>query len=86
MRMKLPSLRRALSLAGIAVAGTALTRSFRASARRHAALSDAADRDIGEGTVRPAGPESMRDPPRNWTERDESSDESFPASDPSARY
>lgn len=37
--------------------------------------------------VRPAGPEAMRDPPRRgWDRLDEASDESFPASDPSARY
>jgi len=38
-----------------------------------------------EGThdqVRPAGPEAMRDPPPDWDEVDEASDESFPASDP----
>lgn len=34
--------------------------------------------------IRPAGPESMRDPPRSWDTVDESSDESFPASDPPA--
>lgn len=34
--------------------------------------------------VRPAGPESMRDPPRCWDEVDEAADESFPASDPPA--
>ena len=34
------------------------------------------------GNVRPAGPSSMRDPPKNWSEVDEASDESFPASDP----
>lgn len=36
------------------------------------------------GNIRPAGPEAMRDPPREWTEVDEASDESFPASDPPA--
>ena len=36
--------------------------------------------------VRPAGPESMRDPPKKWDDVDESSDESFPASDPPANY
>ena len=52
---------------------------------RHAAYSDAADRDAGDG-VRPAGSEAMRDPPRRWSRADEASDESFPASDPPANY
>ena len=34
------------------------------------------------GNIRTAGPEGMRDPPKEWTEVDEASDESFPASDP----
>ena len=36
------------------------------------------------GNVRPAGPEAMRDPPSSWSNLDEASDESFPASDPPA--
>ena len=36
------------------------------------------------GAARQAGPEAMRDPPKSWTEVDEASDESFPASDPPA--
>lgn len=36
------------------------------------------------GVARPAGPDMMRDPPREWTKVDEASDESFPASDPPA--
>ena len=37
--------------------------------------------------VRDAGPEAMADSPkRDWSEVDEESDESFPASDPPANY
>jgi len=35
--------------------------------------------------IRPAGPESTADN-GNWDDRDEASDESFPASDSSAKY
>ena len=45
--------------------------------------------DPGSGVptpVRPAGPESMRDPPKNWDDVDEQADESFPASDPPGNY
>lgn len=34
------------------------------------------------GSARQAGTGEMRDPPRQWDEVDEASDESFPASDP----
>jgi hypothetical protein len=33
-------------------------------------------------TTRSAGPDAMRDPPKDWSEADQASDESFPASDP----
>jgi hypothetical protein len=36
------------------------------------------------GSMRAAGPEAMRDPPRHWDDVDQASDESFPASDPPA--
>ncbi|OAM82292.1 hypothetical protein [Devosia elaeis] len=36
--------------------------------------------------VRPAGPDSMADRPENWDDIDEAVDESFPASDASAKY
>jgi hypothetical protein len=34
------------------------------------------------GSARSAGPEAMRDPPKDWDVVDEAMDESFPASDP----
>ena len=49
----------------------------------------APEKDVGSGVptpVRPAGPESMRDPPDKWDEVDQAEDESFPASDPPANY
>ncbi|MEA3054017.1 MAG: hypothetical protein QOG72_2920 [Sphingomonadales bacterium] len=40
---------------------------------------------VGEsGAARSAGPDAMRDPPRDWEKVDQASDESFPASDPPA--
>ena len=36
--------------------------------------------------VRDAGPEAMRNPPKTWDGADQASDESFPASDPPAKY
>lgn len=44
------------------------------------------DTETPEREIRPAGPESMEDPPENWDKVDEESDESFPASDPPANY
>ena len=32
--------------------------------------------------IRDAGPEAMPDPPEDWDDVDQASDESFPASDP----
>ncbi len=36
--------------------------------------------------IRPAGPQSMIEPPRQWSIVDEQSDQSFPASDPPGNY
>lgn len=36
--------------------------------------------------VRNSGPDAMKDQPEKWDEVDEASDESFPASDASAKY
>lgn len=36
--------------------------------------------------TRDAGPEHMKSPPTHWDEVDQASDESFPASDPPAKY
>lgn len=36
--------------------------------------------------VRDAGPDAMKNPPKKWDETDQASDESFPASDPPAKY
>lgn len=76
--------------AGAAAIGYFLSRRFFANGddewdRRYApALAD--KRPLGpvgnSGNARPAGPDSMRDPPKNWSKVDEASDESFPASDP----
>lgn len=59
--------------------------------QRRAPTGNAAfDPDQPQGdhrSVRDAGPAAMRDPPRDeWTEADQASDESFPASDPPATY
>ncbi len=36
--------------------------------------------------VRDAGPDAMESPPKKWNDVDQASDESFPASDPPAKY
>jgi hypothetical protein len=52
-----------------------------------AAISDKGKPDVKTPVpVRPAGPTTMRDPPKHWDDVDEGSDESFPASDPAAKY
>lgn len=56
------------------------------SVGRSAAIAGTgADGAVGHtGAARSAGPDAMRDPPKDWTKVDQASDESFPASDPPA--
>jgi hypothetical protein len=54
-----------------------------------AALSEKAKEHTGdhhEMPIRQAGPSAMKDPPKKWDKVDEAVDESFPASDPPAKY
>ncbi|HWT12902.1 MAG TPA: hypothetical protein VN231_09130 [Allosphingosinicella sp.] len=82
-----------VATAGAAVAGLAaalFTRRWWAGEngeRPAAALSrgKTAAGPVGQsGSARSAGPDAMRDPPKDWEKVDQASDESFPASDPPA--
>jgi len=76
---------------GLAVAGaaavsmTALSWACRRVGGRNGSSGEGED-VFGRGPIRSAGPEEMRAPPNTWDAVDEASDESFPASDPSAKY
>lgn len=53
----------------------------------HAAFAPGEVKGSGNfAEVRNAGPEAMRSDPPKWDRVDQSSDESFPASDPPANY
>lgn len=73
------------ALLGAAVAGAITYRLVRKQGRALECRPGRGALREGEGRVRSAGPEGMRDVPRRaWTRVDEASDESFPASDPPA--
>jgi len=76
-----------LATIGAAALGYLCVSAFRAMGGRRnyggGALADGeshATKDFS--ATRSAGPEAMRDPPREWSDADQASDESFPASDP----
>lgn len=65
-------------LAGIGI-GVAVTSLWRARAQPREEPQDWPRPYVW---TRPAGADSMRDPPRDWDRVDEAVDQSFPASDP----
>ena len=73
--------------AAVAVAGAALFAWRRSGDGEQTAAATSrgktAPGPVGKsGAARSAGPEAMRDPPKEWDKEDQASDESFPASDP----
>lgn len=77
-----------LAAAGLGYAAYALlTRRAGGHATRRPRLPEPYAHGAGDGAfIRPSGPEQMSAPPRTWDEVDEALDETFPASDPVARY
>jgi bifunctional non-homologous end joining protein LigD len=75
-------------LIATAAAGYGLYKLFnrKAPTAEPAALAPGEATGTGVTEIRSAGPEGMRSDPPNWDAVDEASDESFPASDPPAKY
>lgn len=79
-------MRMILALFALGAGAYALSRRKAGEAPGRAAFA-AGEPHYGDNPVRDAGPEAMRDKPREpWTAVDEDSDQSFPASDPPATY
>jgi hypothetical protein len=76
------SLLRLGALAGLFLLGRAILREARGPQPSAVPLPAPDD----DEPIRPAGRKKMHNPPRNWDEVDEASDESFPASDPPGTY
>ena len=77
-----------IRLAALAAAGAIGYRYFeKLRGKQHAAFAEGQGGGENFAQVRDSGPSSMADKPqRKWTEVDEESDQSFPASDPPANY
>ncbi|WP_137680621.1 hypothetical protein [Aurantiacibacter suaedae] len=77
-----------IRLAALAAAGAIGYRFFeKMRAKEHAAFAPGQAGGDNFAQVRDSGPSSMADKPnRKWSEVDEESDQSFPASDPPANY
>lgn len=76
-----------IKLAAASAAGYALYKyATRHAETQPAAFAPGEPHAFGAVNVRNSGPDSMRSNPPEWDEVDEASDESFPASDPAAKY
>jgi len=77
-------MRRLMGLAALAGVGFLAYRTM--MKRRGRGAGQLAQPQTPGRPVRDAGPEAMRDKPRQWGRTDQRADESFPASDPPGTY